>query len=97
LAKLTAVYYYVERSLAFSKTDFTRGTKLPLIVITQYRINKVEVFYAESFEKPQKNEVINHMMQSIGITVPEYMSMVLIQRSSENSREGKGSIMISQQ
>ena len=32
------------------------------IVITQYR-NKVEVFYAESFEKPQMNEIINHFMR----------------------------------
>jgi predicted transcriptional regulator len=28
------------------------------IVITQYRNNKVEVFYAESFEKPQMNQII---------------------------------------
>jgi hypothetical protein len=33
------------------------------IVITQYRNNKVEVFYAESFEKPQMNQIINHVMQ----------------------------------
>ena len=33
------------------------------IVITQYRNNKVEVFYAESFDKPQMNEIINHLMQ----------------------------------
>ena len=33
------------------------------IVITQYRNRKVEVFYAESFEKPQMNEIINHIMQ----------------------------------
>ena len=33
------------------------------IVITQYRNKKVEVFYAESFEKPQMNEIINHIMQ----------------------------------
>jgi hypothetical protein len=33
------------------------------LVITQYRNNKVEVFYAESFEKPQMNEIINHIMQ----------------------------------
>ncbi len=33
------------------------------IVITQYRNNKVEVFYAESFEKPQMNAIINHIMQ----------------------------------
>jgi hypothetical protein len=33
------------------------------IVITQYRNNKVEVFYAESFEKPQINEIINHILQ----------------------------------
>jgi hypothetical protein len=33
------------------------------IVITQYRNNKVEVFYADSFEKPQMNEIFNHIMQ----------------------------------
>ena len=33
------------------------------IVITQYRNRKVEVFYAESFEKPQMNYIINHIMQ----------------------------------
>ena len=33
------------------------------IVITQYRNNKVEVFYAESFEKPLMNEIINHIIQ----------------------------------
>ena len=33
------------------------------IVITQYRNNKVEVFYAESFEKPLMNEIINHIMR----------------------------------
>jgi hypothetical protein len=33
------------------------------IVITQYRNHKVEVFYAESFEKPQMDEIINHIMQ----------------------------------
>lgn len=33
------------------------------IVITQYRNNKVEVFYAESFEKPQMNEIVSHIMQ----------------------------------
>ena len=33
------------------------------IVITQYRNNKVEVFYAESFEKPLMNEIINHIME----------------------------------
>jgi len=33
------------------------------IVITQYRNRKLEVFYAESFEKPQMNEIINHIMQ----------------------------------
>ena len=33
------------------------------IVITQYRNRKVEVFYAESFEKPLMNEIINHIMQ----------------------------------
>ena len=33
------------------------------IVIAQYRNNKVEVFYAESFEKPLMNEIINHIMR----------------------------------
>ena len=33
------------------------------IVITQYRNKKVEVFYAESFEKPQMNDIINHIMR----------------------------------
>ena len=33
------------------------------IVITQFRNRKVEVFYAESFEKPQMNYIINHIMQ----------------------------------
>ena len=33
------------------------------IVITQYRNRKVELFYAESFEKPLMNEIINHIMQ----------------------------------
>jgi hypothetical protein len=33
------------------------------IVITQYRNRKVEVFYAESFEKPQMNHIINHIMR----------------------------------
>ncbi len=33
------------------------------IVITQHRNRKVEVFYAESFEKPQMNHIINHIMQ----------------------------------
>ena len=33
------------------------------IVITQFRNRKVEVFYAESFEKPQMNEIINHIMR----------------------------------
>jgi terminase large subunit-like protein len=33
------------------------------IVITQHRNNKVEVFYAESFDKPQMNEIINHILQ----------------------------------
>ena len=32
------------------------------IVTTQYRNRKVEVFYAESFEKPLMNEIINHIM-----------------------------------
>ena len=34
-----------------------------VIVITQHRNRKVEVFYAESFDKPQMNEIINHIMQ----------------------------------
>jgi hypothetical protein len=34
-----------------------------VIVITQYRNGKVEVFYAESFAKPRMNEIINHIMQ----------------------------------
>ena len=33
------------------------------IVITQFRNRKVEAFYAESFEKPQMNYIINHIMQ----------------------------------
>ena len=33
------------------------------IVITQFRCRKVEVFYAETFEKPQMNYIINHIMQ----------------------------------
>jgi len=33
------------------------------IIITQYRNNKVEVFYAESFDKPQMNQIINHILQ----------------------------------
>lgn len=33
------------------------------IILTQYRNRKVEVFYAESFEKPQMNEIIDHVMQ----------------------------------
>jgi hypothetical protein len=33
------------------------------IVITQYRNHKVEVFYAESFEKPQMNAIISHILQ----------------------------------
>jgi hypothetical protein len=32
------------------------------IVITQYRNNKVEEFYAESFEKSLMNEIVNHIM-----------------------------------
>ena len=34
------------------------------IVITQHRNRKVEVFYAESFEKPQMNYIINHIMRA---------------------------------
>ncbi len=33
------------------------------IVITQFRNRKIETFYAESFEKPQMNCIINHIMQ----------------------------------
>ncbi len=33
------------------------------IVITQFRNRKVEVFYGETFEKPQMNYIINHIMQ----------------------------------
>jgi hypothetical protein len=33
------------------------------ILITQYRNHKVEVFYAESFEKPQMDVIINHILQ----------------------------------
>ena len=33
------------------------------IAITQYRNNKVEVFYAKSFESPQMNEIINHIIR----------------------------------
>ena len=33
------------------------------IVITQFRNRKVEAFYAESFEKPQMNYIINHIMR----------------------------------
>ena len=33
------------------------------ILITQFRNRKVEVFYAMSFEKPQMNYIINHIMQ----------------------------------
>ena len=33
------------------------------IVITQYRNNKLEVFYAESFAQPQMDDIINHVMQ----------------------------------
>jgi predicted component of viral defense system (DUF524 family) len=33
------------------------------IVITQYRNKKVEVFYAESFDKPQMNKIIDHVLQ----------------------------------
>ena len=44
--------------------DVARGSKSYFaIVITQYRNNKVEVFYAESFEKPLMNEIINHIMR----------------------------------
>jgi hypothetical protein len=33
------------------------------IVITQFRNNRIEVFYAESFEKPLMNDIINRIMQ----------------------------------
>jgi hypothetical protein len=33
------------------------------IVITQFRNRRIEVFYADSFEKPQMSYVINHIMQ----------------------------------
>jgi hypothetical protein len=33
------------------------------IVITQYRNNRVDVFYAESFDKPQMNQIVNHILQ----------------------------------
>ena len=33
------------------------------IVITQHRNRKVEVFYGVSYEKPQMNVIINHIMQ----------------------------------
>jgi hypothetical protein len=33
------------------------------IVIIRKRNNKVEVFYAESFDKPQMNQIINHILQ----------------------------------
>jgi hypothetical protein len=33
------------------------------IVITQYRNNRVEVFYGESFDKPQMNQIVNHILQ----------------------------------
>jgi hypothetical protein len=39
------------------------GTSKFAIVITQYRNRKVDVFYADSFEKPQMNDIINHIMQ----------------------------------
>jgi hypothetical protein len=44
--------------------DVTWGdTSKFAIVITQYRNNKVEVFYAESFDKPLMDEIIDHIMQ----------------------------------
>ena len=53
--------YMVGRSMGI---DVAWGdTSKFAIVITQYRNNKVEVFYAESFEKPLMNEIINHIMQ----------------------------------
>lgn len=44
------------------------------IVMTQYRNRKVEVFYAESFEKPQVNEIISHVMQ-LKTKTPYYSSV----------------------
>ena len=42
--------------------DVARGdTSKFAIGITQYRNRKVEVLYAASFEKPQMNEIINHI------------------------------------
>jgi hypothetical protein len=43
--------------------DFAWGETNFAIVITQYRNRKVEVFYAESFEKPQMNYIIDHIMR----------------------------------
>ena len=39
------------------------GTSKFAIITTQYRNDKVEVFYAESFEKPQINVIIYYIMQ----------------------------------
>ena len=39
------------------------GTSKFAIVITQFRNRKVETFYAETFEKPQMNYIINLIMQ----------------------------------
>jgi hypothetical protein len=51
----------IGRSMGF---DVAGGdTSKFAIVIIQYRNNKIEVFYAESFEKPQMNEIINHVVQ----------------------------------
>ena len=43
--------------------DLLGNTSKFAIVNTQYRNNKVEIFYAESFDKPQMNDIINHIMQ----------------------------------
>jgi hypothetical protein len=40
-----------------------RNTSKFAIVITQYRNNRVEVFYAESFGQPQMNDMIDYAMQ----------------------------------
>lgn len=42
---------------------YTGDTSKFAIVITQYRNRTVEVFYAECFEKPQMNEIVNRVTQ----------------------------------
>jgi hypothetical protein len=51
----------VERSMGIDVA--WGGTSKFAIVIPQFRNKKVEVFYGETFEKPQMNEIINHIMQ----------------------------------